>query len=87
MALKNLSEDLSALDSPMPFDVCIIGSGPAGTVLGKSLVECGVRTVILESGRGLLSWFLDARLKKLAAYRSSWYSQLPCLLPESHASS
>jgi choline dehydrogenase-like flavoprotein len=32
------------------FDVCIIGSGPAGARLGMLLVERGARTLILESG-------------------------------------
>lgn len=34
----------------MPHDVCIIGSGFAGTFLGLRLVERGVRTVIIEAG-------------------------------------
>ena len=33
-----------------PADVCIIGSGPAGAVLGAALVRQGVRVVVLESG-------------------------------------
>lgn len=37
------------LDAP-PFDVCIVGSGPAGAVLGLELARAGVRTVILEAG-------------------------------------
>lgn len=32
------------------FDVCIIGSGFAGTFLGLRLVERGIRTVMLEAG-------------------------------------
>jgi choline dehydrogenase-like flavoprotein len=32
------------------FDVCIIGSGFAGTFLGLRLVQRGIRTVILEAG-------------------------------------
>jgi glucose dehydrogenase len=31
-------------------DVCIVGSGPAGAVLGASLVRQGIRVVLLESG-------------------------------------
>jgi glucose dehydrogenase len=41
-----LSEVLAA----PPFDVCIVGSGPAGAVLGLDLARAGVRTVILEAG-------------------------------------
>jgi len=33
-----------------PYEVCIVGSGPAGAILGKSLVDEGIKTVIIESG-------------------------------------
>lgn len=33
-----------------PVDVCVIGSGPAGAILGLRLAEQGLRTVLLESG-------------------------------------
>jgi glucose dehydrogenase len=36
-------------DSPA-FDVCIIGSGPAGSILGTRLAQAGLRTAILEAG-------------------------------------
>jgi choline dehydrogenase-like flavoprotein len=68
MAIKNTIHNLNVLDSSDPYDVCIIGSGPAGTILGKSLVARGIRTVILESGRGLFGWLADSRLKNLASY-------------------
>jgi choline dehydrogenase-like flavoprotein len=32
------------------FDACIIGSGPAGAILGLDLVQAGLRVLILESG-------------------------------------
>lgn len=70
MAIVNGLKDSGALDSRLVFDVCIIGSGPAGTVLGKTLVEHGVRTVIVESGQSLIRWFLDPRVKQLAAYET-----------------
>jgi choline dehydrogenase-like flavoprotein len=53
------------------YDVCIIGSGFVGTVVGTSLATRGVRTVILESGRGVLRWFSDRRIKALAEYEVS----------------
>jgi choline dehydrogenase-like flavoprotein len=37
------------------FDVCVIGSGFAGTFLGLRLVERGIRTVMLEAGPWLPS--------------------------------
>ena len=33
-----------------PVDVCIIGSGPAGAMLGATLVRNGISVVVLESG-------------------------------------
>lgn len=77
MPRLNLVSDLAALDASDPFDVCIIGSGPAGTVLGTSLVEQGVRTLILESGSSILSWLVDSRLKKLAEYEYTGDTNYP----------
>jgi choline dehydrogenase-like flavoprotein len=42
-ALKDLKENDT-------FDVCIVGSGPAGVTLGTELAKAGVRTLILEAG-------------------------------------
>ena len=33
------------------FDVCVIGSGPAGGVLSKELAQAGARVVLVEAGR------------------------------------
>ena len=33
------------------FDVCVIGSGPAGGVLSKELAEAGAKVVLMEAGR------------------------------------
>jgi len=70
-------KNLDALDSSEPFDVCIIGSGPAGTTLGTELVKKGVRTLMLESGGSVLRWVVDSRLKKLAAYQVTGNSDYP----------
>ena len=70
-------KNLSALDSPEPYDVCIIGSGPAGTILGTELVKKGIRTLMLESGGSVLRWVVDNRLKQLAAYQVTGNSQYP----------
>lgn len=60
--------NLDALDGDVPYDVCVIGSGLAGTVLATTLVRHGVRTLLLESGTSLARWMLDSRLKSLAEY-------------------
>lgn len=71
------TNNLDVLDRPDPFDVCIIGSGFAGTVTAIGLAESGVRTLILESGGSLPRWMLDRRLKRLAAYTVSGDANYP----------
>jgi choline dehydrogenase-like flavoprotein len=34
----------------LPFDICIVGSGPAGIVLAREISGCGLRVCLLESG-------------------------------------
>jgi glucose dehydrogenase len=73
----NLVNNLNALDASEPYDVCIIGSGPAGTTLGLSLVRQGVKTLMLESGNSMLNWFMDSRLKSLAEYEFTGDTSYP----------
>ncbi|HKR56697.1 MAG TPA: GMC family oxidoreductase [Gemmatimonadales bacterium] len=61
-------DSFAPLDATEPYDVCIIGSGPSGMVLGGALVARGVRVLMLESGRGLRAWFTDRRIRSLARY-------------------
>src|SRR4051794_21927458 len=42
---------LSSASKGNIFDVCVIGSGPAGGVLSKELAESGAKVVLLEAGR------------------------------------
>lgn len=74
---KAATDSIHILDSKDKFDVCIIGSGPAGTILGASLASKGVKTLILESGAGLLKWLLDSRLENLADYEFSGDTAYP----------
>lgn len=69
--------DLGALDAAEPYDVCIIGSGPSGTILGTLLVRQGVRVLMLESGYGMASWLLDSAVKSLANYEVSGDADYP----------
>jgi len=41
-------------------DICIIGSGPAGSTIARELAKSGIETVILESGGAERSPFADA---------------------------
>jgi choline dehydrogenase-like flavoprotein len=77
MTTKNVVRNLNALDSSEPFEVCIIGSGPAGTILGTSLVQRGIRTLILESGNGLFTWLFDKRVRRLAEFESTGDTDYP----------
>jgi choline dehydrogenase-like flavoprotein len=68
-----VSESFNQADSTV-FDVCIIGSGPAGTVLGVNLVKAGIKTVIVESGSNITSWLILSVIpeqKFLEAHRIS----------------
>ncbi|MCC7173004.1 MAG: GMC family oxidoreductase [Planctomycetes bacterium] len=43
--------DLAAHEGPLPeYDVCIVGSGPAGTTVAVELADSGLRVAVLESG-------------------------------------
>lgn len=68
---------IDALDTAEPFDVCIIGSGPTGTIIGKSLVENGIRTVILEAGSSMFNWLTDAQIKQYADFESTGNADYP----------
>jgi len=68
---------LEALDASLRYDVCVIGSGVAGTTLATTLARRGVRTLLLEAGRGLLSWLTDRRLKELARFEYTGDTNYP----------
>lgn len=50
--------------SPEPYDVCIIGSGPAGIVLSAELADTDLRICILESG-GLVKNTYNDKLRRV----------------------
>ena len=65
------------IDDHTIFDVCIIGSGFAGAILGESLVRQGIKTAILESGPDPLGKSIDPRFQQLEAFRSSGPIEYP----------
>jgi choline dehydrogenase-like flavoprotein len=65
------------IDENTIFDVCIIGSGFAGAILGNSLVKHGIKTVILESGPDPRGKSIDPRFQQLDSYRSSGPIEYP----------
>jgi glucose dehydrogenase len=72
-----VSESFNQIDSTTQFDVCIIGSGPAGTVLGVNLVKAGIKTVIVESGTDLSSWLTDKNVRHLAGFEVTGNADYP----------
>jgi len=50
----------TADDSLPEVDLCIIGTGPAGTTIAAELAGCGLRIAVLESGRRATSAQADA---------------------------
>jgi choline dehydrogenase-like flavoprotein len=74
---NNGLENFRALDFSEEYDVCIIGSGPSGTVLAKTLVKNGVRTLMLDAGKDLFSWIFDSRMKKMANFEVSGNADYP----------
>jgi len=65
------------IDANTIFDVCIIGSGFAGAVLGESLVRKGIKTVILESGPDPRGNSIDPRFQQLEVFRTSGPIEYP----------
>src|SRR2546430_17457904 len=52
------------------YDVCIIGSGAAGSVMAKELCEGGAKVILLEAGREVpLTKFLSHKWPYELAYR------------------
>jgi len=69
--LRSSSGRLGDIREDTIFDVCIIGSGFAGAVLGDALVKYGIKTVILESGHNPDRQSRDPRFRELEVFKSS----------------
>jgi len=63
--------DLEPIASSDGYDVCIIGSGPAGVVLATRLAQQGYRTLVLESGVDLAQSASLPKLQQLEIYEST----------------
>lgn len=59
----------AGLDASRSFDVCVVGTGPAGALLAGQLARDGVNTLLLESG--VRPGATDPRLAELDAYTTS----------------
>ena len=77
MTGKRTIKTLAPLDSPILYDVCIIGSGPAGTTVAQTLVKKGLQVLMLESGKNIAGWLFDKRFKRLASYECSGTADYP----------
>jgi choline dehydrogenase-like flavoprotein len=56
---------LAEISGAEPFDVCIVGSGPAGVVLGMQLARAGLRTLIIEAGANPSEMAKEKRFEQL----------------------
>jgi len=64
-------KDVKELDDKSEYDICIVGSGPAGAVLASKLARHNMRTLVLESGYDPYMTSPVPGLGKLDAYSSS----------------
>lgn len=69
--------DYQSLDTRDLFDVCIIGSGPAGIIVARTLVKSGIKTAIIESGTNMVNWLLNRKVRRLAEYEFSGDTDYP----------
>ncbi|MEJ2617963.1 MAG: NAD(P)-binding protein [Ignavibacteriaceae bacterium] len=74
---KDYTKNFNIIDTNNTYDVCIIGSGPAGTVLAKSLVENDLRTIVLESGTNIFGWMTNNKIRKMADFEFSGNTEYP----------
>ena len=75
--LESPPGDLGPLATAEAFDVCVIGSGPAGVVVATRLAEQGYRTLVLESGVELAETADVPALQELETYESSGHIDYP----------
>ena len=64
-------KQISELAAEDEYDVCIVGSGPAGAILASKLASFKIRTLLLESGYNPYNTTPVPGLGELDAYSSS----------------
>ena len=68
----------ATLDKDPQFDVCVIGSGFAGAVLARDLVDAGFRVVLLESG-SVPGGPVEPRISELERYEVTGSTEYPLI--------
>lgn len=71
------SKTLSEFSPSDDYDVCIVGTGPAGCTLAQRLSESGKRVLLLESGSDIMDSAGMADSVKLDAYTVSGEKEYP----------
>ncbi|MDT6940947.1 hypothetical protein RI570_12415 [Brucella pseudogrignonensis] len=64
--------DAGAVAAQEPFDLCIVGSGPAGLTIARHFIDKKVRVLVLESGDGPNAELTDA-LNSMGIVREGGY--------------
>lgn len=76
--------DAAAIAGPSgePFDVCVIGSGPAGAFVAHELVKAGARVVLVEAGDAVTPGALTHLSPSAFKHRGSWQERQAPYYPD-----
>src|SRR5690606_1429995 len=77
---------LEAFDTTEPYDVCVIGTGIAGSILGLRLVQAGLRVLLLEAPAPRHTLF-DGGKSGACSYEVSGDTGYPLRLSGAHSGS
>jgi len=65
-----------------PYDVCVIGSGPAGAFVAHELVAAGARVVLVEAGAAVAPGALSHLSPSAFKHRGSWQERQAPYYPD-----